>query len=1021
MTAARGGRAAGADAESLVLHIHFRRAVHSISFRELGLVLGLYVLSPGALLVAQLVGAGTALTVVAKQRPSKVAATLARLAVTTGVAFLVFHAVVPRGGPFELVGLAGATLAAVTASLLAPLLASAAALAGSGELRLRRLPAATAIAVVAAITMSCLALIGLELARQDVRLIALLALPGAIGAVAVRSSVAYSRRREHIEYLYESMSAAHGAPEFSLAVGQLLIAVRRLLRAEHAEIFLFPAGADQGLRGTLGPYGEMTAYPDVVGAADEQVLAVLEAWSGAIVLPVPRPAHPLDGYLAARDLPDAIIAALPGEHGPFGLLVVGRRWSDEPDSFTDDDRRLLETFVGHASVLLENGRLERSLAQVTDLKDRLRHQAFHDVLTGLPNRALLTERVEAAVAGGGPPAAVLFLDLDDFKSVNDTLGHAVGDELLVEVARRVQGSVRPGDTAARLGGDEFAVLLEATDEQGAAVVADSLIESLSRPFVLAGRQSNLHASIGIAHAHSAGSAAELLHNADVAMYAAKASGKARFLHYEPTMHAELRRRHDFALELQGALERDEIAIVFEPIVDLRDQRIVAFEALARWNSPDRGVVQPDEFIAVAEEMGLMVQIGRRILRQACAAAATWQAAHPEHGPIGVSVNLGASEFADDQLVEEIARVLYDTRLPAESLMLEIAENDVMRSPDSALARLDELARSASGCSSTTSAPATRRSSGSTRSRSTPSRSRSRSSTGCSTHAPSRASSMHSSGSPTPWTCSASQRESSTSRRFRASSIGVVRWARATCSPPRCAPARSAACSGRSPVSRPEPRCPRAGQGHRRGTRPRSRDTSRRASVPFRRPIVKGSDPCFNDTARGRGPGAGAASRCAGEAALPGVFRRAPESLDRGQSALLLEAALAGACGRLRRLARAARPRRLCDLRDDPLGRERPVSKLRALVLGDRADDRAEPVEHAPALGVAQACRGLDVEERLDPGRALLRVLPAGTARPGEAEARPPTEYTRRPWRRFCSTSTVCCTSPASRSPALSMR
>jgi diguanylate cyclase (GGDEF)-like protein len=200
--------------------------------------------------------------------------------------------------------------------------------------------------------------------------------------------------------------------------------------------------------------------------------------------------------------------------------------------------RLLDTFVGHASVMLENGRLERSLAEVTDLKERLRHQAFHDPLTGLPNRRLLTERVEAALSRSSDAAAVLFLDLDDFKAINDTLGHAAGDEVLVEVGRRIARCIRSGDTAARLGGDEFAVLLESIDRRGTEVVAESLLRAMRRPFELSGREAAINASIGIAPAAGGGSADELLRNADVAMYSAKETGKHRFAHYDPSLHAK---------------------------------------------------------------------------------------------------------------------------------------------------------------------------------------------------------------------------------------------------------------------------------------------------------------------------------------------------------------------------------------------------------------------------------------------------------------------------------------------------
>ena len=510
-----------------------------------------------------------------------------------------------------------------------------------------------------------------------------------IVVLAFRSFVTRARQHEHLEFLYQSMKATQGAPEFSLAIGQLLITVRQLVRAEYAEIFLFPTGNDQGLRTTLGSHGDLAAHPDPVGPADEQVVEALRGSPDAVLLPTPRPLHPLDGYLAARDLPDGMIAALRGEDGPFGLLIVGDR-SGDINSFGQDDKKLLETFVGHASVLLENGRLERSLAEVTDLKEQLGHQAFHDILTGLPNRALLTQRVEAVIAAGGVSAAVLFLDLDDFKTVNDTLGHSIGDDVLVEVARRVQRSVRPGDTAARLGGDEFAVLLEATDEKGTEVVAASLIEAMKEPFDLAGRETHIHASIGIAFAGSAGSADELLSNADVAMYSAKAGGKHRYSHYEPVMHAKVRGRHEFARELQGAVERGEITVVFEPIVGLQEGNVVAFEALARWHSVERGIIQPLEFIPVAEEIGLIIPIGRSVLRQACHAAKRWQEAHPDKKGIGVSVNLSPTELASDGLAGDVAQALLDSRLTAESLMLEITESDVMWNLDPAHLRMREL-------------------------------------------------------------------------------------------------------------------------------------------------------------------------------------------------------------------------------------------------------------------------------------------------------------------------------------------
>ena len=676
-------------AEAHVVHVHVRREAHTISLNEIALVIGLYILSPGTLLLAQFVGAAAAFGFARRQRPTKLVFNLLQLTLTTSVAIVIFRTIVGLGDPFGFVGWGAAMLAAVTASLLGILLVTLAIAIAQGELTLQKLPTTAGISIVTTIATANIALVGIELARADYRTLALLALPAAIVVLAFRSVVSQARQHEHLEFLYQSMKATRSAPEFSLAIGQLLITVRQLVRAEYAEIFLFPAGGNQGLRSSLGTLGDMAAHPDLIGPDDQQVLTALGDSADAVLLPAPRPLHPLDGYLAARALPDGVIATLRGDDGPFGLLIVGDR-SGDINSFGHDDKKLLETFVGHASVLLENGRLERSLAEVTDLKEQLGHQAFHDILTGLPNRALLTERVEAAIAAGGTSAALLFLDLDDFKTVNDTLGHSIGDEVLVEVARRVQRSVRPGDTAARLGGDEFAVLLEATDEKGTEVVAASLIEAMKKPFDLAGRETHIHASVGIAFACSAGSADELLRNADVAMYSAKAAGKHRYSHYEPVMHAKVRRRHEFARELQGAVDRDEIGVVFEPIVDLRDGRVVMFEALARWNSPERGVVQPLEFIPVAEEIGLMMDIGRSVLRQSCQAARTWQNSHPDQTGIGVSVNLSPAELANDDFADDVAQALLASGLSAESLTLEITESDVMWNLEAAHTRMLEL-------------------------------------------------------------------------------------------------------------------------------------------------------------------------------------------------------------------------------------------------------------------------------------------------------------------------------------------
>ena len=678
-------------AEVHVVHVHFQREAHTISLNEIGLVLGLYLLSPGSLVLAQLLGAGMALAYHRRQRPVKLAFNLAQFALSTSVAVLVYHSISSFGDSYGVSGWSAAIVATITASLLGIVFVTLAISIAQREWVMSQLPATAVVSIVTTIATSCLGLLLIELARIDARSLVLLLVPGAIVIVAFHAFMEQRRRHQHLEFLYESMQRTQSAPEFGLAVGQLLIAVRRLVRAEYAEILLFPTDADHGLRSTLGAGGEMLMQPDDVAPADMLVLALTEQSPQTFLLARNRSEHPLDTYLAARNLPDGMVTVLRTEDGPFGVLVVGDR-SDDVDSFTHADQTLLETFAGHASVLLENGRLERSLAEVTELKEQLHQQAFYDTITGLPNRALFLERVEEAMdrVDDDLSAALLFLDLDDFKAINDSRGHAAGDELLAEVAKRIQGCLRPGDTPARIGGDEFGVLLELGTGENAERVAERLLEALARPIGLGGRETYIRGSIGIAFASSARSADELLRNADVAMYSAKRGGKNRGQVYSSAMHAHFRKRNEVALDLEHAVERGEIDVLFQPIVLLESGQVVAFEALVRWNHRTDGVIMPTDFVPVAEAIGLMPTIGQFVLQTACKAARTWQDEHPAHGDVGVTVNVSPSELLNDQLGAQVARTLLESRLDSACLTLEITESAAMGEASIVHARMHEL-------------------------------------------------------------------------------------------------------------------------------------------------------------------------------------------------------------------------------------------------------------------------------------------------------------------------------------------
>jgi diguanylate cyclase (GGDEF)-like protein/PAS domain S-box-containing protein len=441
---------------------------------------------------------------------------------------------------------------------------------------------------------------------------------------------------------------------------------------------------------------------------------------------------------AAPSLPPAYVAAIDGiaigpSVGSCGTAVFRRRpvhvrdigedplWADFRDLalthdlracwstpiFASDGERVLGAFAVYArqaddpsGELLELVGLLTHVAAIAierkESEDRLAHQSFHDPLTDLPNRTLFLDRLGQALARSrrtGHGAAVLFLDLDRFKTINDSLGHELGDELLVAIARRLESVIRPGDTIARFGGDEFTVVCEELPpgraRERAGEIAARLSTELADPFVLQGGEIYLGASIGIAVAVTGEERPEeLLRDADAAMYHAKEQGRGRFVVFDDAMRARALARHAIETALHRAVERGEFRVFYQPIVSLTHERCVGAEALVRWQHPERGLVTPGEFVPLAEETGLIIGLGSWVLEEAARQAARWQEETSE--PFFVSVNLSARQLAQPDLAEAIASALDAANLEPDRLCLEITESVLMDDADVTLAALERV-------------------------------------------------------------------------------------------------------------------------------------------------------------------------------------------------------------------------------------------------------------------------------------------------------------------------------------------
>ena len=400
--------------------------------------------------------------------------------------------------------------------------------------------------------------------------------------------------------------------------------------------------------------------------------------------------------IRALTLPEDQPAA---ERGLAGMLAGERTHYAETRRYLHADGHVLWTSVS-TTVVTEPERPRYVVAQFEDITARreaelrLSHQALHDGLTGLPNRLLLLDRIDHALARAhrlNSRLAVLFLDIDRFKSVNDTLGHSAGDALLIEVASRLTHIAREDDTVARLGGDEFVVLCEnVPNGNDAGILAQRILHGLSLPCRVGDEELTVSASIGVAVSGQGSTSAELLRDADTAMYRAKDSGRGRYVSYDAQLRTQLDHRLRIEKELRWAIEDDQLRVLFQPVVNLASGGVESVEALVRWRHPTRGLLAPGEFLPYAESSGLIVPLGQWMLREGCRQFAEWQRNDPKGAPAQVAINVSAAELADGAVVATVQQSLALAGLPAEALCLEITESALLEASTATSAILRDL-------------------------------------------------------------------------------------------------------------------------------------------------------------------------------------------------------------------------------------------------------------------------------------------------------------------------------------------
>jgi diguanylate cyclase (GGDEF)-like protein len=663
-----------AATEVFVIHAHIRGSAHTLSLSELPLVAGLLLATPQDLIIAQVVGPALVLLLVRRSAGIKVAFNVAQFALTATLTVVVLHALVPA--PAEIgPSLWTATFAAVgVGSVVGACLVLFVIVLAEGSLPSLELLRMLGADLVVSLTNTSIGLVGATLVVQDWQTGWLILPPAVVLILAYRAYLSTHTKHESLDFLYGVARSLTRAPDIESAMVELLERTRESFRVRSAEIILFGGAGEQPLRTSLDVDGAAQTMQPVDHDLATALRRCLRDEQAAVVSRSSAPPA-LASHLADRGFNKVAIAPVPGETRVVGAMLLGDCLGAVAD-FTGADLRLFETLAGHVGMSLEFDRLEQSIRRMRELQGALERQAYRDPLTDLANRALFMRRLNESLARQSGTSTVLFLDLDDFKRINDHSGHASGDAVLIAAAERIRNCVRPRDLPARLGGDEFAVLLEDAAGRDGEEVAHRIVSLLSEAITVAGRPSWVRASVGIASAAAGGGidADDLMRHADIAMYRAKQAGKGQVRSFAADMDPNALTSAPARDEILAALEAGEFVAHYQPIVAVDSGDVVAAEALVRWNHPRHGLLTPANFVPAAEATGTIPGIDRAVLEQACREAAAWTEEDGYTPGAAVHVNLSGEGLRTNELVGVVEDVLRRTGLAPRRLVLELTES-----------------------------------------------------------------------------------------------------------------------------------------------------------------------------------------------------------------------------------------------------------------------------------------------------------------------------------------------------------